>query len=97
MGELTEGTWTVGKTGCVVSNIPNEADRYGSTTGHGETEHYGGFLVAESCRLKDAKMMAASKDLLFALKIVLKHAEVIITELHPDMQVAIKAIKKAES
>ena len=94
--ELTEGTWSVGKTGCVVSNIGNILDRNGSSTGHDETEYYGGFLIAESCRIKDAQMMAASKDLLFALKMIMKHAEVIITDNHPDMQIALRAINKAE-
>lgn len=95
MGELTEGTWSVGRQGTVVSNMPNAIDRNGSTSGHDDVKFYGGFLVAESCRDKDAQMMAASKDLLFALKCVMKHAEVIITDNHPDMQLAISAIKKA--
>lgn len=94
MSKHTPGTWSVGKHGgeVISDQIPSD---YIPGSGHDATEHYGGFLIAESVHSRDVHLLAASKVLLEALLEVLPHAEVMINANHPSHKKAVAAIQKA--
>jgi hypothetical protein len=63
--EYSKGNWSVGKYGSVVTD---NGEGFLTTTGHDETEYYGGYLIAESIlKPADAHLIAAAPDLLSAL------------------------------
>lgn len=64
---FTPGNWSIGKQrdSVVSDQIPED---YKSGTGHDDIEYYGGFLVAESCKLSDAKLISAAPDMLDVLE-----------------------------
>lgn len=63
----SEGNWKVGRCGSVVTD---RADGFNEASGHCDTEYYGGFLICESIHKKeDSMLIAASPDMLTALKI----------------------------
>lgn len=64
---MTNGNWSVGRHGCVVSDTV--ASTEDQRTGHGDSEYYGGVLICESVRTpEDAKLIAAAPVLLEAVK-----------------------------
>lgn len=66
--EYSEGNWSVGKVGSVVSDETPSWYK-GTDSGHDDKEYYGGFLIAESiAREADAKLMAAAKEMEHALR-----------------------------
>ncbi len=69
---ITPGNWSVGKVGGAVVSDTIPGDYRLGSTGHDDTEHYGGFLIAESMRSKDAEFLASCKELLLQAAMVVK-------------------------
>jgi hypothetical protein len=62
----TPGKWLIGKMGGTV--ISNEVpESYKKETGHDDIDYYGGFLIGESIRDCDLKLIASAPELLEAL------------------------------
>ncbi|WP_261316177.1 hypothetical protein [Burkholderia dolosa] len=59
--EPTGGNWSIGRGGCVVTDVPIPG-AVGS--GHDAVEHYGGYLIAESIyRPADGHVLAAAREM----------------------------------
>lgn len=92
----TKGNWTIGKFGgSVVTDIIPEDYKTGS--GHDATDYYGGFLIAESIRDQDKKLIAAAPDLLEACKQLIDapHFEHFAARLNNQEMKGIEMIKVA--
>jgi hypothetical protein len=91
--EPTGGNWSIGRGGCVVTDVPIPG-AVGS--GHDAVEHYGGYLIAESIyRPADARLIAASQSL---LAVALTIASIDNDRVHLPMDVRAdldRAIEKA--
>lgn len=60
---MTNGNWSVGRHGCVVSDTV--ASTEDQRTGHGDSKYYGGVLICESIRTpEDAKLIASAPTML---------------------------------
>lgn len=60
----TPGPWRIGKSGGVVSDAPIE----GGVPGTADVDYYGGHLICETVTSANARLIAASPDLLQALE-----------------------------
>lgn len=66
MGAISDGKWSLGKTGGTVVT-DNDEVLQNHSQGHGDKEYYGGYLIAESIlKIEDAILISAAKDLLDA-------------------------------
>lgn len=65
---FTPGPWRVGKTGCVVADVPVP-----EMGGSDDVDYYGGHLICESVTPANAKLISAAPDLLKAAKAILAH------------------------
>lgn len=67
MSEMIKGKWSVGETGrTVVSDTPHKQF---ISSGHGDVDYYGGYLVAESIpTIAYRNLIAAAPDMYEALK-----------------------------
>ena len=89
--------WSKGKTGgAVVSDVPHT--ELSISTGHGDIEYYGGYLVAESIPEQYINLISAAPDLLDACKqihraIWAKGSSALFGEESKKLK---EAIKKAE-
>ena len=90
----SKGKWSVGIAGTVVTD---NGEGFSYSTGHSETTYYGGFLIAESiCKNADAKLMAASPDLLESLQECVVAMKIVNSSaIKPFIERAEIAIKKA--
>jgi hypothetical protein len=96
MKQISEGNWSVGKVGSVVSDTTPSWYKGGS--GHDDNNYYGGFLIAESiANVEDAKVIAAAPDLLKACKQLIDspHQEHFGARLNDEEMKGIEMIKAA--
>lgn len=63
----TKGNWSVGRVSSTVvsDKVP---DDYKPGSGHDSTDYYGGFLIAESMKKDDAKLLSAAPEMEHALR-----------------------------
>jgi hypothetical protein len=67
MNNHSKGTWRKGNNWGEV--VTDNGDGFPKGSGHGATDYYGGFLIAESiAKEADAKLIAAAPEMLQALQ-----------------------------
>jgi hypothetical protein len=91
---ISKGTWRPGKNSDTV--VTDDPDGFPPNTGHGDTNYYGGYLIAESIgKRDDVKLISAAKDLLDSLVCIVDAIDNIKFLEPATLAKARAAIKKA--
>lgn len=67
----TPGPWRIGNHGAIIANESAIPEAHG-TSGHDDTEYYGGYLIAESVMPRNIPLIAVAPELLEACEVALE-------------------------